>query len=236
MTSRYVQERSLDKGATNLLEYVALYELSLLGYCPMSNHVHLVVAPRKPKSLALAMKQTHGRHASYWNARHSSSGHAWQGCLYSCPMDQPHLWAVLRYAERKLHILEVLAQVIIEVLCSQLVQAVRPIRPAPWHNQCRHNSRPQQGHAHVCLPRRWLKPWHTCWPEFKPFQLARSCGTAPDGLAASGRLLYVLFRIGIGIQTAILPRQPDLLDFPKRPEKNPLVVDGQVEVPVKPFF
>ena len=53
-----------------LREYVALYELSLLGYCLMSNHVHLVVIPRKSTSLALALKQTHGRYAAYWNAGH----------------------------------------------------------------------------------------------------------------------------------------------------------------------
>ena len=29
-----------------LRQYVELHELSLLGYCLMSNHVHLVVVPR----------------------------------------------------------------------------------------------------------------------------------------------------------------------------------------------
>ena len=48
-----------------LREYVTLYELSLLEYCLMSNHVHWVVIPRKATSLALACKQTHGRYASY---------------------------------------------------------------------------------------------------------------------------------------------------------------------------
>ena len=33
-----------------------LYKLSLLGYCLMSNHVHLVVTPRSTDSLALALK------------------------------------------------------------------------------------------------------------------------------------------------------------------------------------
>jgi putative transposase len=79
---------------------VELYELSLLGYCLMSNHVHLVVIPRKAAALALAFKHTHGRYATYWNASHQSSGHAWQGRFYSCALDQSHLWAALRYAER----------------------------------------------------------------------------------------------------------------------------------------
>ena len=76
-----------------------LYGLSLLGYCLMSNHVHLMVVPRTPLALCQTLKHTHGRYASYWNARQSSSGHVWQGRFYSCPLDDSHLWAGLRYAE-----------------------------------------------------------------------------------------------------------------------------------------
>ena len=76
-----------------------LYRLSLLGYCLMSNHVHLIVVPRAAAALSQALQQTHGRYASYWNARQSSSGHVWQGRFYSCPLDHAHLWAGLRYVE-----------------------------------------------------------------------------------------------------------------------------------------
>jgi putative transposase len=72
----------------------------LLGYCLMSNHVHLVVVPHEADSLATALKQTHGRYASYWNGAHKSSGHVWQGRFYSCPLDSAHLWIALRYTER----------------------------------------------------------------------------------------------------------------------------------------
>jgi putative transposase len=82
-----------------LRQYSALHELSLLGYCLMSNHVHLIVVPRRKDSLARALKNTHGRYAAYWNVRQKSSGHVWQGRYYSCPLDTPHLWAALRYAE-----------------------------------------------------------------------------------------------------------------------------------------
>lgn len=65
----------------------------------MSNHVHLVVIPHKAEALGFAFKQAHGRYASYWNASHRSSGHAWQGRFYSCPLDTAHLWEALRYTE-----------------------------------------------------------------------------------------------------------------------------------------
>jgi putative transposase len=75
------------------------HALSLIGYCLMSNHVHLVMIPRKEEALAKAMKEAHGRYASYWNGAHASSGHAWQGRFYSCPLDAGHQWEALRYAE-----------------------------------------------------------------------------------------------------------------------------------------
>jgi len=82
-----------------LREYSQLYGLALLGYCLMSNHVHLIAAPHTGEALAQSLKQAHGRYASYWNARQSSTGHVWQGRFYSCPLDPSHLWTALRYVE-----------------------------------------------------------------------------------------------------------------------------------------
>jgi hypothetical protein len=70
-----------------------------MGYCLMSNHVRLVLVPRRAESLGLALKHAHGRYASYWNAAYHSSGHVWQGRYYSCPLDEPHLWEALCYTE-----------------------------------------------------------------------------------------------------------------------------------------
>jgi putative transposase len=82
-----------------LAQSLALHGVGLMGYCLMSNHVHLVLIPRKPESLGLALKHAHGRFASYWNAVHHSTGHVWQGRYYSCPLDETHLWDALRYTE-----------------------------------------------------------------------------------------------------------------------------------------
>jgi putative transposase len=83
-----------------LRKNIRLHKLQLLGYCLMSNHIHLVAVPRESDSLAQALKQTHGRYATYWNATYGSSGHVWQGRFYSCPLDNDHLWIALRYVER----------------------------------------------------------------------------------------------------------------------------------------
>jgi putative transposase len=82
-----------------LRQNIEQHSLTLIGYCLMSNHVHLITVPPKANVLGLALKDTHGRYASYWNAIHHSSGHVWQGRYYSCPLDEPHLWKALRYTE-----------------------------------------------------------------------------------------------------------------------------------------
>src|SRR5579871_771625 len=82
-----------------LQHYSQLYHLSLLGYCLMTNHVHLIAVPERNQAMELALKQTHGRYATYFNARYECSGHVWQGRYYSCPLDLAHLWAALRYTE-----------------------------------------------------------------------------------------------------------------------------------------
>jgi len=82
-----------------LRQYAELHRLAVLGYCLMSNHVHWIVVPRTAAALSQTLKHIHGRYASYWNVRQSSSGHVWQGRFYSCPLDDSHLWAGLRYVE-----------------------------------------------------------------------------------------------------------------------------------------
>jgi putative transposase len=76
-----------------------LHHLSILGFCLMSNHVHLVAVPQQAEAMGLALRNAHGRYASYLNARQGASGHVWQGRFYSCPLDTDHLWAALRYSE-----------------------------------------------------------------------------------------------------------------------------------------
>ncbi len=73
---------------------------ALLGYCLMPNHVHWVVVPKHPDSLARTFGEAHGRYACYANARKSRSGHFWQNRFFSCMLDRSHFFTALRYVER----------------------------------------------------------------------------------------------------------------------------------------
>ena len=71
----------------------------LIGYCLMTNHVHLIGVPATEASLAAAMKRTQGEHALYINEKKSRRGHLWHGRFYSCPMDLNHTQTALGYIE-----------------------------------------------------------------------------------------------------------------------------------------
>lgn len=83
-----------------LQEHAEAYGLGLLGYCLMTNHVHLIATPRDPHSLAKALGRTHHRYTQYINRLHGRSGHLWQNRFYSCALDELHLWRALAYVER----------------------------------------------------------------------------------------------------------------------------------------
>ena len=81
-------------------QYARLHRLSILGYCLMPNHVHLIAVPEREDSMARALHLAHGRYSTYLNARQQRTGHVWQNRYFSCPMDDRHLWCALRYVER----------------------------------------------------------------------------------------------------------------------------------------
>ena len=75
-------------------------DVSLLGFCLMTNHVHLVAIPAQPDSLAVLLRRLHGRYAQYFNTRSGRTGHLWQNRFFACVLGQDHLWSALAYVER----------------------------------------------------------------------------------------------------------------------------------------
>ena len=75
------------------------YSLEVLGYCLMTNHVHIIAIPHEDDSLAKAIGRTHFRYTQYINRFHNRSGHLWQGRFYSCALDERHLLTAMKYIE-----------------------------------------------------------------------------------------------------------------------------------------
>ena len=72
----------------------------MVGYCLMSNHVHLLAVPMRENALANALRRAHSDYARYANVKLRTSGHFWQNRYYSCPLDRVHQWTALAYVER----------------------------------------------------------------------------------------------------------------------------------------
>jgi putative transposase len=71
-----------------LLESGEAHGLEFLGYCLMSNHVHLLVVPRDEESLAAGVGRAHERYTRGINFREGWRGYLWQGRFFSCPLDE----------------------------------------------------------------------------------------------------------------------------------------------------
>lgn len=76
------------------------YGLDLHAYCLMGNHVHLIVTPHIPDSLANGIGRTHFTYTRFWNKKYESTGHLWQNRFFSSLLDETHFWRAMIYVER----------------------------------------------------------------------------------------------------------------------------------------
>ena len=76
------------------------YPFRLLGYCLMTNHVHLALRPEPGESLGRIMQSITVAHTWRHHRRRATSGHVWQG-RFKAPaiQDGDHLLTLLRYIE-----------------------------------------------------------------------------------------------------------------------------------------
>lgn len=74
--------------------------VSVLAYCLMDNHVHLIAIPKTKESFARGIGETHRRYTTIINTREDWKGYLWQGRFISFPLDEPHFYSAVRYAER----------------------------------------------------------------------------------------------------------------------------------------
>jgi len=72
----------------------------LLGWCVMTNHVHLIAVPEREDSLAILLRRVHGRYAQYFNTHSGRTGHLWQNRFFACVLGADHLWTALAYVDR----------------------------------------------------------------------------------------------------------------------------------------
>jgi len=95
--ARATREKYLDL----LKEYSKEWDVTVLAYCLMDNHVHLMLKPQKPESLAKLMQGITLSYTKYRNRRYHKTGRLWESRYYSCIIDaEDYLWTVARYIEQ----------------------------------------------------------------------------------------------------------------------------------------
>lgn len=75
------------------------FGLRVVGFCLMTNHIHVVGIPAEEDSLAKAVGRTHFAYTHYVNRLHGRVGHLWQNRFYSCALDEAHTVSALAYVE-----------------------------------------------------------------------------------------------------------------------------------------
>jgi putative transposase len=82
-----------------LTQYARKHSLEIWAYCLMPNHVHIVGVPGTDDTLASVFRTVHMQYSQYYNRKTNDVGHLWQGRYFSCALDEPHVYAAVRYVE-----------------------------------------------------------------------------------------------------------------------------------------
>ena len=84
----------------DLLSEWCVYEgIDIWAYCLMTNHVHLIVQPKKRSNLSKAIGEVHRRYTRMIHLRKNWKGYLWQGRFASYPMDKNWLLKSAAYVE-----------------------------------------------------------------------------------------------------------------------------------------
>ena len=81
-------------------KYSSMYNSRILSYCLMGNHVHIVSIPESRQSIPKTIGVAHNQYSISTHLINDQTGHLWQERYYSCPMDDTHLVAAMRYVEQ----------------------------------------------------------------------------------------------------------------------------------------
>lgn len=95
-------KRYLDR----MREYKTKHNISILAYCLMPNHVHLMIRQNDPNPLSLFIQRLHTAYSMYYNVKYKQVGHLFQNRSYAKLIDHDeylmHLSRYIHLNPRKL--------------------------------------------------------------------------------------------------------------------------------------
>jgi REP element-mobilizing transposase RayT len=78
----FFADEDRDAYLTWLREYSEKFDVEILAYCLMTNHIHLVAVPADDDGLQRVLKPLHMRYAQRINRARGWKGHLWQGRFF----------------------------------------------------------------------------------------------------------------------------------------------------------
>ena len=92
-----------DEDRQSYLQFLAAeagrFEVEILVWCLMTNHMHFIAVPQRGDSLARAFGEAHRRYTRMRNFKEGVQGYLFQGRFSSCVLDERHLLAAASYVE-----------------------------------------------------------------------------------------------------------------------------------------
>jgi putative transposase len=82
-----------------LRRYIYIDELSLIGYCLISNYARFVLISPKEEALSLGVGQLNQDFSRLQNMRCGRNVHLWQYGFFSCPVQHEGIWEVLVFVK-----------------------------------------------------------------------------------------------------------------------------------------
>jgi putative transposase len=80
-------------------EETCRFDVGILAWCLMTNHVHFIATPKTETGLARAFGEAHRRYTRMKNFSEGVRGYLFQGRFSSTVLDERHLFAAARYIE-----------------------------------------------------------------------------------------------------------------------------------------
>ena len=69
------------------------------AYCLMSNHVHILVTPKQPFSLAKLIQKLNLRYTQVFNQKYNRTGSLWEGRYFSSLVDKEKYFRYLNWGQ-----------------------------------------------------------------------------------------------------------------------------------------
>ena len=94
----FEDEKDYKRYLRKLRESKEQYQVSVVAYCLMSNHVHLLLHSEDIAAISRMMRVLGASYASFYNIKYDHTGHVFQDRYLSNPIrDEEHLLTCIRY-------------------------------------------------------------------------------------------------------------------------------------------